>query len=53
MNKIAELKSESASRGGPYFSEEHELLRAQVRRFVETEIKPHALKWEEQGYVPR
>ena len=53
MHKIAELKSESASRGGPYFSEEHELLRAQVRRFVETEIKPHALKWEEQGYVPR
>src|SRR5258705_11001344 len=37
----------------PYFREEHEALRAQVRRFVETEIKPHALAWEEQGYVPR
>jgi len=37
----------------PYFSEEHEALRAQVRRFVETEIKPHGLKWEEQGLVPR
>jgi acyl-CoA dehydrogenase len=33
--------------------EEHEMLRAQVRRFVETEIKPHALAWEEQGFVPR
>src|SRR6516225_674848 len=53
MNKIAELKSESANRRSPYFSEEHEMLRAQVRRFVETEIKPHALAWEEQGYVPR
>ncbi len=37
----------------PYFREEHEALRAQVRRFVETEIKPHGVKWEEQGFVPR
>lgn len=29
------------------------MLRAQVRRFVETEVKPHALAWEEQGFVPR
>lgn len=37
----------------PYFSEEHEALRDQVRRFVETEIKPHALAWEDAGFVPR
>jgi acyl-CoA dehydrogenase len=37
----------------PYFREEHELLRAQVRRFVESEVKPHAPQWEEQGFVPR
>jgi acyl-CoA dehydrogenase len=37
----------------PYFKEEHEALRAQIRRFVEEEIKPHGLKWEEQGCVPR
>lgn len=36
-----------------YFSAEHDLLRAQVRRFVETEIKPHAAAWEEAGFVPR
>ena len=36
--------------GSPYFSEEHEALRDQVRRFVETEIKPHALAWEEEGF---
>jgi acyl-CoA dehydrogenase len=36
-----------------YFSEEHEQLRAQVRRFVENEVKPHGLQWEAQGYVPR
>jgi acyl-CoA dehydrogenase len=28
-------------------------LRAQLRRFVETEIKPHGAKWEGQGCVPR
>jgi acyl-CoA dehydrogenase len=36
-----------------YFGEEHELLRAQLRRFVEEQIKPHALKWEQDGMVPR
>src|SRR5271155_2002213 len=57
MNEIGKIKSEeiapAASNRSPYFSEEHELLRAQVRRFVETEIKPKALAWEEQGFVPR
>jgi acyl-CoA dehydrogenase len=37
----------------PYFSSEHEILRAQIRRFVETEIKPYAQAWEDQGLVPR
>jgi acyl-CoA dehydrogenase len=37
----------------PYFTEEHEALRAQLRRFVETEIKPNAPRWEEVGFVPR
>jgi acyl-CoA dehydrogenase len=36
-----------------YFGEEHEMLRDQVRRFVEDEVKPHGLAWEEQGFVPR
>ncbi len=37
----------------PYFREEHELLRRQVRRFVDTEVKPFAHAWEDQGFVPR
>jgi acyl-CoA dehydrogenase len=37
----------------PYFSSEHEILRAQIRRFVETEIKPYAQAWEDKGFVPR
>ncbi len=52
MTALEQFGSE-APRRSPYFSEEHEALRDQVRRFVETEIKPHALAWEEQGFVPR
>ena len=37
----------------PHFKLEHEMLRDQVRRFVEEEIKPHGEKWEEEGMVPR
>lgn len=33
--------------------EEHEILRDQVRRFVEEEIKPKADAWEAEGHVPR
>ncbi len=36
-----------------YFREEHDMLRQQVRRFVDEEIKPHGEAWEEQGMVPR
>src|SRR5947209_1843821 len=37
----------------PYFRDEHEALRAQLRRFVAEEVKPHAGAWEESGFVPR
>ena len=37
----------------PYFREEHEMLRDQLRRFVDEEVKPRAEAWEETGSVPR
>lgn len=37
----------------PGLTDEHEMLREQLRRFVDQEIKPHAEAWEEQGMVPR
>ena len=40
-------------RSSPVFEEEHDLLRDQVRRFVDEEIKPHAEAWEAAGFVPR
>lgn len=35
------------------FSEEHELFRTSVRRFMETEISPNMDRWMEQGFVDR
>jgi len=35
------------------FSEEHDLFRDTVRRFVDTEITPHHAKWEKDGKVSR
>ncbi|WP_306226940.1 acyl-CoA dehydrogenase family protein [Bosea beijingensis] len=52
MSSGGKLVAEGARRS-PYFTEEHEALRDQVRRFVEAEIKPHALQWEDDGFVPR
>ncbi len=36
-----------------YLSEEHELLREQVRRFVDAEVRPHGDAWEQARAVPR
>lgn len=36
-----------------YFGEEHDMLRDQLRRFVEQEVKPQAAAWEDAGFVPR
>ena len=36
-----------------YITEEHTLLRDQVRRFVADEVEPAAAAWEEEGRVPR
>ena len=36
-----------------FLSDEHRALRDQLRRFVNAEIKPHALAWEEAGATPR
>lgn len=35
------------------FSEEHEIFRSAVRRFIEAEIAPRYADWEKEGCVPR
>jgi acyl-CoA dehydrogenase len=37
----------------PFYSEDHESFRSQVRRFVEREISPHIETWESAGELPR
>ena len=37
----------------PIFAEEHDLIRAQLRRFVEEKVKPDGPAWEAAGFVPR
>ena len=36
-----------------YFDEQHHQFRANLRRFIEQEVVPHAEAWEEAGMVPR
>ena len=48
-----DFASGTPTRRSAYFDAEHEMLREQIRRFVDTEVKPHGLAWEEQGFVPR
>jgi alkylation response protein AidB-like acyl-CoA dehydrogenase len=36
----------------PIFTPEHDQLRASVRRFVDTEIRPHVPEWEAEGFFP-
>ena len=36
----------------PPFTEEHEPLRAEIRRFVAEELRPHAATWEAEGWFP-
>jgi acyl-CoA dehydrogenase len=36
-----------------YFKEEHNMLREQLRRFIDDEVKPHGEQWEEDRKIPR
>ena len=35
-----------------YFTEEHQIFRASVRKFVEREISPHIDRWEDEELFP-
>ncbi|KAL5358712.1 acyl-CoA dehydrogenase/oxidase [Aspergillus floccosus] len=37
----------------PYYNQSHRDLRNKIRRYVDENILPHALEWEEKGDVPR
>ncbi|MGH9821796.1 MAG: acyl-CoA dehydrogenase family protein [Blastocatellia bacterium] len=37
----------------PYFTDEHNMIRDTVRKFVQAEIAPHTEEWDEAGIFPR
>ncbi len=50
---LAPSRPNSIQAESPFLREEHIALRDQLRRFVRTEIAPHADAWEIDGMVPR
>jgi acyl-CoA dehydrogenase len=54
MSSSAQARSVPEARSAsPYYTEEHEAFRHQVRRFVEKEIAPFVDEWDEAGEFPR
>jgi len=47
------MSTSSASSAFPFLTEEHEIFRSSVKRFVRERVEPVAHEWEEQGFVPR
>ena len=46
------LDFDSARLPNPNLRPEHEEWRTQLRRFIDTEIMPHAEDWDEAGHIP-
>ncbi|MEM1153574.1 MAG: acyl-CoA dehydrogenase family protein [Pseudomonadota bacterium] len=46
------LDFDSARLANPNLRPEHEEWRSQLRRFIDTEIMPHADDWDEAGHIP-
>lgn len=51
--QVPSMTEPIASERFPYFSEEHDMLRRTIRRFIADKVLPVADAWEEQGFVPR
>ncbi len=49
MKDISFKQSEDAL----FLEEEHIILKEQIKKFVENEVKPKASKWEVDGFIPR
>ena len=47
------LDFDSARLPNPHLREEHHQWRAQLRKFIDSEIMPHAAEWDEAGDIPQ
>jgi acyl-CoA dehydrogenase len=52
LSQKAGAGASAARRPIPPFTEEHEQFRVAVRRFVQTELRPHAAEWEAARWFP-
>lgn len=48
-----EVRSAPVKASTPYFTDEHNMFRETVRRFVDERVQPFAEEWEARGHVPR
>ena len=46
-------RSSTPAAASPFYTEDHETFRAQVRRFVDKEVAPHIDQWEAAAELPR
>ncbi|MDA0338328.1 MAG: acyl-CoA dehydrogenase family protein [Proteobacteria bacterium] len=53
MLKNRAFDLDSLERSSPFYDDTHREWRAQLRRFLQTEIVPHIEEWEEAGELPR
>ena len=53
MSAVLASSPNEAVSESPFLREEHVALRDQLRRFIRTEVAPHAEQWEVDGMVPR
>jgi len=47
------VQPDGSVQADPFFGATHEQMRTTVRRFIDERVRPHADRWEEQGFVPR
>ena len=52
MSAVAGAAGATPRQTPPPFTEEHGDLRESIRRYVETELRPHATEWEEARWFP-
>ena len=36
-----------------FLDEEHQILRDQIKRFIDEKVKPKGVEWEKNGFIPR
>jgi acyl-CoA dehydrogenase len=52
VSAVSDSTAAAARLSVPPFTERHEALRAEIHKFVATELRPHVGEWEREGWFP-